>query len=640
MSMYRQLWLAIILSTLLALVGSLLASTLSSRSYLNEQLRMKNSDNATVLALSLSQKNIDPVELELVIAALFDSGHYAAISVTDPSGKTIVERVAAAEKLNVPSWFINSFPILSAPGQAQISSGWKQLGTISLVTQSGFAYQALWKSTKEMIATLALSGLIAGYLGTLILRRLKQPLRVVIDQANAMRERRFIVTPEPKVPELRQLTTAMNSTVVLLQSMFAEETERLETLRKQTNTDPVTSLANRAHFMAQLLVMLETEEAPPGSLILLRMSHLAEINRQYGRGKADDLLKAIATLLMSLANLLPDGFAARLNGTDFALMFRQTDAEAVSESLLQSILTEFSMIEETPVSVFIGFGDFDYGLSAGVLLSQIDQAVASAEVAGASTVRKAVPLNIAHAPKSNEEWAKLILGALEQNLVKLALFPVVDFSGKIIHREAALRLMFGGEWFPAGRFLPVAERIAMTDKLDLAAVSLALADLSSDKNADDIAVNLSAQSIQSSGFRTQLKSILLSKPAVSRRLWLEIPEHGAFSNMDAFRAFYEDIRTTGCKLGLEHFGRQFGQNMIHDLTLDYVKVDASFIRGIEMNQGNQAYVKGISTIIHRIGLQIFAEGVHSSAELEALRSLGLDGITGPAIGAAFDFRSN
>ena len=64
MSMYRQLWLAIILSTLLALVGSLLASTLSSRSYLNEQLRMKNADNATVLALSLSQKNIDAVELE------------------------------------------------------------------------------------------------------------------------------------------------------------------------------------------------------------------------------------------------------------------------------------------------------------------------------------------------------------------------------------------------------------------------------------------------------------------------------------------------------------------------------------------------------------------------------------------------
>jgi hypothetical protein len=59
MSMYRQLWLAIIVSMLLALVGSLLASLLSARSYLEQQLSMKNADNAAALALSLSQQNPD-----------------------------------------------------------------------------------------------------------------------------------------------------------------------------------------------------------------------------------------------------------------------------------------------------------------------------------------------------------------------------------------------------------------------------------------------------------------------------------------------------------------------------------------------------------------------------------------------------
>ena len=51
MSMYRQLWLAIVVSTLLALTGSLLASLLSARSYLETQLSMKNTDNAAALAL-------------------------------------------------------------------------------------------------------------------------------------------------------------------------------------------------------------------------------------------------------------------------------------------------------------------------------------------------------------------------------------------------------------------------------------------------------------------------------------------------------------------------------------------------------------------------------------------------------------
>ena len=86
MSMYRQLWLAIIASMLLALLGSLLASTLSARSYLSEQLSMKNADNAAALALSLSQQDPDAVMVELAATALFDSGHYELIRVADPFG--------------------------------------------------------------------------------------------------------------------------------------------------------------------------------------------------------------------------------------------------------------------------------------------------------------------------------------------------------------------------------------------------------------------------------------------------------------------------------------------------------------------------------------------------------------------------
>lgn len=641
MSMYRQLWLAIILSTLLASIGSLLASTLSSRAYLNEQLRMKNADNATVLALSLSQKNIDAIELELVISALFDSGHYTSISVSDPAGKEIIRRVAATEKNDVPDWFIRSFPIQSAPGQAQISSGWKQLGTVSLVTQSSFAYQTLWQSTKEMIATLALSGLIAGYLGTLILRRLGKPLRAVIEQASAMSERRFIVAPESKVPELRQLSTAMNSTVGLLKSMFAEEAERLEALRRQANTDPVSGLANRSHFMGQLHVMVEAEEAPPGSLIMLRLSHLAEINKQLGRNKVDALLKKIGSVLNTQANALPEGFAARLNGTDFALLFRQTEAETVTSTLLESICKELTEITDNSTAVFIGFGEFEFGIAPSALLSQVDGAVAAAEIGGVSDIRKAAPLNIEQAPKSSDEWSKLIQRALEQQWVKLALFPVVDFDGKRIHTEAALRLMFGGEWFPAGRFLPIAERLGLTDKLDLAAVNLALEELARNSEITDIAVNLSAQSIQNASFREQLRALLLSRPAISKRLWLEVPENGVFANLDAFRSFHADVGSSGCKLGLEHFGRQFDKiNLLHDLKLDYVKVDGGFIRGIDINDGNQAFVKGIGSIVHRMGLQIFAEGVSSAAELTTLSRLSINGVTGPAIGQVTDTPNN
>jgi EAL domain-containing protein (putative c-di-GMP-specific phosphodiesterase class I)/GGDEF domain-containing protein len=635
MSMYRQLWLAIILSTAIAFVGSLLASTLSSRAYLNEQLRMKNADNATVLALSLSQKNIDPVELELIIASLFDNGHYAEIKVTDTNGKKIIERVAETEKTNVPTWFSNIFPIDSTPGQAQISSGWKQLGTISLISQSGSAYQTLWKSSGEMAAVLALSGIIAGYLGSLVLRRLRKPLQVVIDQAKGMTERRFVVTPESKVPELRQLTIAMNSTVALLKSMFAEEAERVEALRKQANSDHVTGLANRAHFISQLQVTVEEENAPPGSLIMIRLAGLMQLNKIVGRNKTDALLKKLGEILLSRQNTLNDCMSARLNGTDFALLFRQENAKQISQQLIAELLTGMLDVAEH-ISIFIGYGSYEFGITPGALLSQVDAALAEAEASGNSDIRQSAPLNIEHAPRTSEEWSKLILRAIEQQWVKLDYFPVTNHSGELIHRESALRLMFGGEWFPAGRFLPIAERLGLSAKLDLIAIQLAVKELNTLSATTNIAVNLSAQSIQSAEFRAELKAILAVKPNTNKYLWLEVSENGVFSSIENFRTFYREISPTGCMLGLEHFGKQFEKiNLLHDLKLDYVKIDGGFIRGIEQNDANQAFVKSLGTILHRLGLQVFAEGVNAPSELTILSQLGIDGVTGPEVGRSF-----
>lgn len=227
MSMYRQLWLALILSTVLAVIGGLLVSTLSARAYLQEQLRQKNSDNATALALSLSHANVDSVEVELGVAAMFDTGHYEAIRVLDPFGKPLVERTTNFEQSEAPAWFMHYFPIAAPAGEALINDGWKQVGKVSLLSHSRFAYRSLWQSTLKMLSALAFTGLLGAYLGTLVLRRLKRPLDSVIEQAKAITERRFITSPEPSVPELRQLASAMNFAVGRLKSMFEEETARL-----------------------------------------------------------------------------------------------------------------------------------------------------------------------------------------------------------------------------------------------------------------------------------------------------------------------------------------------------------------------------------------------------------------------------
>lgn len=634
MSMYRQLWLAIIISTLLALIGSLLASTLSARGYLESQLSIKNSDNAAALALALSQSKPDAVSVELAVIALFDSGHYELIRVVDPLGKTLVERLAPTGELDAPAWFAHRLPIRAKAGQAQINNGWQQFGTVTLVSHSRFAYGALWKSAYEMAIALALAGLIGGYLGSLVLRRLRRPLNAVIAQATAISERRFVTIDEPEVPELKRLATAMNATVGRLKSMFEEEAARLETVRQEANFDPLTGLVNRSHFMARLRQSLDAEDATGGALLLIRIADLAGINRRLGRAATDDLLRRTGAVIGECAGQCLQGIAARLNGADFAVLLpAEFQGGAIADTLLKALVETAAPFLENQTAAWIGVGKFSQGMDLGTLLARVDAALAGAEATGDNTVRE-VPVGDDELPRTAEQWSQTIHRALDRQWVRLVSFPVVELSGRLSHRECPLRLMFDekGEWLPAGRFLPVAERLKLTPALDLAAVALGLQELESQAGLPGLAINLSASSVGDADFCRKLLALLAAHRVTAPRLWLEVAENGALKHLDSFRALCRELKAVGCRVGLEHFGHRFSQiGLLHDLGLDYLKVDSSFIRGLESNAGNAAFLKGLSGIAHNIGLQVLAEGVATPEELQALAEVGFDGATGPAI---------
>ena len=638
MSMYRQLWLAIIVSMLLALTGSLFASLLSARAYLEQQLSMKNADNAAALALSLSQQTPDAVTVELVVAALFDSGHYESIRVSDPNGKLIVERVAAPGNPGAPDWFVQRLSIDSEPGQAQITSGWSQFGSVTLVSHSRFAYEALWTSTREMIGALTLASFIGGYLGSLILRRLRRPLQAVIDQATAITNRRFVTIAEPDVPELRQLASAMNATVIRLKTMFEEEAARLETVRREANLDPLTGLANRDSFIAQMRSSLEGENSTGGTLFLIRIADLAGINKRLGREATDELLQRLAARVGAGATANEEILAARMNGADFALLLPGEKAgRDVAERLLQDLADTLEAYVEGGPSAYIGMGTFRRGTGLREVLSQVDAVLIAAEVEGINAVREAVIDMTDDIPRSAAEWSQAIRLALDRQWVRLVSFPVIDMQSRLLHDECPLRLKFDAddEWLPAGRFLPVAERLGFSAELDLAALALGLAELERQPGLPGLAINLSGSSLAQADFQPKLITLLGRHRKAASRLWVEVAETGALKHVDEFRALCKLLDGFQCRVGVEHFGRQFSQiARLHDLGLSYIKVDASFTRRLDTNPGNQAFLKGLSSIAHGIGLLVIAEGVASEAEFAALSAVGFDGATGPGVKVA------
>lgn len=636
MSLFRRIWLAVIGLTLAAFIGSLLVNVFSARSYLEKQLYLKNLDNANALALSMSQiREKDPVTIELLVSAQFDTGHYQEIRLADPAGKVLVKRSQeASSELGAPAWFVRLFPISAKPGIAHVQDGWKQLGTITLSSQSKFAYQDLWKSTLNLVFWFAVGGLVAGFIGTLMLRLITRPLDHVVEQAHAITRRQFITVELPRVPELRSVVTAMNDMVARVKQMFADEAARLESLRQQVNHDSVTRLPNREFFIGRLREALSGEQEPSsGLLAIVRLADLNSINIKLGHARADALLQLVAERLNETCAARNHWLAARMRGPDFALLAPNAgEAAALADELKQAMHRVSAAYPELEELFHLAVVAYRRGDAMDALLASADSALAVAEGKGPNAFHASEHAALAPLATSGEGWRSLLGNALSELRLKLASFPVMSSSGVAIHQESAIRLQAeaDGPWLPAGDFMPMAERLKLTAELDLQVVQLALSGLKTGRG--DIAVNLSADSIADWGFHNKLVEILGQQPELCKRLWVEVAEQGVFRQPEAFRDLCRTLKGLGCRVGIEHFGHRFGEiAKLSDLGLDYLKVDGSFIHDIQLNRGNQEFLKGVCKMAHSIGVSVIAEGVRSADELAALPGLGFDGVTGPAV---------
>jgi diguanylate cyclase (GGDEF)-like protein len=426
----------------------------------------------------------------------------------------------------------------------------------------------------------------------------------------------------------------MNLTVKRLKEMFEDEAHRLEAMRREANYDSLTGLPNRNSFMTQLREAVHTEETAFGAFLILRLHDLMGINKQHGRAGADQVIKRVAKIISGYSEKMQDSLAGRLNGSDFALLVPSDNPTEVAEALMADLVLEIKEFYDNGFCASIGMAPYAKGVVIGALMSQVDMSLASAEAEANNAVKFASSNEDNTTPRTLEAWAQLIRKAIAERLMVLLSFPVGDFSGKIIHREGPMRIResVDSPWIPAGKFLPVAERLELHHSLDLSAVELGLMKLHEDKKLPGYAVNLSSSSLKVSTFVPALKKLLLAHSIDAKRLWLELPERGTFKYFEEFRELCASLKSTGIKLGIEHFGRQFEQiSLLHDLGVDYVKVDASFIRDVDTNLGNQAFLKGLANIAHEIGMIVIAEGVLTEAEMKALKEAGFDGATGPAV---------
>jgi PAS domain S-box-containing protein len=211
--------------------------------------------------------------------------------------------------------------------------------------------------------------------------------------------------------------------------------------------------------------------------------------------------------------------------------------------------------------------------------------------------------------------------------------PIVDHLGVRAQEELLVRMREpngeGGVIQP-DEFVPDAERTGLIGVVDRWMAKQGVAVAASGRVAD---VNLSGGSIGDEDLTGDIAEQLEAAGDGAHRVIFEITETAAIENLDAACEFTERLRAAGCRFALDDFGTGFGSvTYLQRLPVDYLKIDASFVRDVCRRPEDQAIIRAIVAMARELGAQTVAEGIEDEPTLSYLRECGVDYCQGFLLG--------
>ena len=633
MSLTKQLWIAIIFIMTLSFFGSFAITSVSTKHYLEEQLYNKNIDNASMIALSLTTHAQDPTFIELLINSQFDSGHYQFINLVDTEGNTLASQVDPRTTHQVPHWLTKLFPLKVKAGYAHVNDGWKQIGTLTLSAHQDFVYLQLWNNTKNLFLYFLSISILIGLVGSYFIRSLTTPLKKAVQHAEAIGERRFIFTQEPRTLEFKAVIRSMNTLSSRVKHMLTEETEKLDNLRREVQYDAVSGLLGRDATLGKLSAYLERDnENANGAAVLLRIADMQGLNKRYGRVLMDKFLANLGKALRkhSTINGKAAGFSGRLNGSDFLVILpsHHRDDATFGTHFIDVIHHCFADLSTSDLNCFAASTWYHKAEGIGEVLSRLDSALDSAvqkQTAACFHIETEKPrIHALH----NQNSRPNIRDAFKLNQFTLAEFMVYNIHGELMHVEVPPRLTLDkGETANPADFLPLIIQEKLETQLDLHVLALALNRIATQKKP--VSVNISAALLEQNEAIEKAAGLIQSQQAFANHLWLEIAEYGVYQHFAGFRKLCQQLKPLGCNIGVTHVGHDIELiGNLNELGIDFVKIDSSFTRKIHSNTAHQIFLRGLCTLVHSIGIRAIAESVLTETEWNTLKKLGIDGGSG------------
>ncbi len=411
-------------------------------------------------------------------------------------------------------------------------------------------------------------------------------------------------------------------------------------IKKLAYYDFLTGLPNRMLFIDRLNQSILNTDRNKSVLgvLFLDLDSFKRINDTMGHAKGDELLKIVSKRLTN--TIRESDTVCRVGGDEFLILIQNIDNDKciieVAEKIL-NIFEESFRIDGNDLYITTSIGGAIYpidGVDVETLIKNADIAMYKAKEKGRNKFQLCTEV-IKDSLIEEMKLTNSLYQAIERNELELYYQPQVSLiTEKIIGLEALIRWNTTelGMVNP-GDFIYIAEKTGLI--LPIGEWVLKRACSQNKKWQDDgilnvpIAVNLSVNQFQNREIIEGIVAILKETGLDPNDLELEITENIIMKETEYIIESLKQLKQLGVKIAIDDFGTEYSSlNYIKQLPVDKIKIDISFIRGININYKDEAIIKVIISLAKNLGLKVIAEGVETKEQFDFLRDEMCDEIQG------------
>lgn len=427
---------------------------------------------------------------------------------------------------------------------------------------------------------------------------------------------------------------------VLVFRDVSAQRELVSEISHRASHDALTGLVNRAEFEQRLqrALVQAHEHGREHALLYIDLDQFKPVNDSCGHAAGDRLLRQISALLQQ--GVRSRDTLARLGGDEFGLILEHCDL-AQAERIANEVRTRIDQFRfvhlgrHFRVGASVGLVPLDARWSAiGEALQAADAACYAAKQAGRNRVSVWTDPD-QRSPQQRQavdaDWLPRLQQALADDGFVLFGQRIIALNGAEQHLQCEVLLRLpapDGTLLAPAQFLAPAARLGLLTRIDLWVVRQILQVLArpgARLPVHTLSINLSGASILDGRFRDALMQLLAAHAADGRRLCFEIGEAVALASPAETLGFITMLRTCGVRFAIDGFGHGVALlGLLRELPIDYLKIDASVMRGLAHDPAGQALVRCIHEIARALDRQTIAGHVEDDAVHAALARIGID----------------